>query len=109
MHRNWWSIACPTCGIVHPGADGNDGRAFFNDSSPTVSRQVRRNVKEKDGGELGEYLRLRERDRVEGEWALERLLEEPAARLGEYLELFHVRLHSHDGAVVYVAHGGLCL
>ncbi|KAI0710995.1 hypothetical protein C8Q76DRAFT_624472 [Earliella scabrosa] len=48
---------------------------------------------EKDGGELGEYLRMKERERVEGEWALEKLFEEAAARLHHYLEVFQVCVH----------------
>ena len=47
---------------------------------------------EKDRGELGEYLRMRERDRVEGEWTLDRLLEEPVARIAKYIEVYQVRL-----------------
>ncbi|KAI0755830.1 Dbl homology domain-containing protein [Fomes fomentarius] len=43
---------------------------------------------EKDGGELGEYLRMRDKESVQGEWALEQLLEQPAARLRQYLDMF---------------------
>lgn len=45
---------------------------------------------EKDGGELGEYLRMRDKESVQGEWALEQLLEQPAARLRQYLDMFQV-------------------
>ncbi|KAH9847095.1 hypothetical protein C2E23DRAFT_742526 [Lenzites betulinus] len=47
---------------------------------------------ERDGGEFSEYLRMKERDRAEGEWSLEKLLEEPGARLRGYLGLFQVRV-----------------
>ncbi|KAI0665595.1 Dbl homology domain-containing protein, partial [Trametes maxima] len=45
---------------------------------------------EQDGGEFGEYLRMREREREEGSWSLERLFEEPAVRLRGYLDIFQV-------------------
>ncbi|KAI0821729.1 Dbl homology domain-containing protein, partial [Trametes gibbosa] len=46
---------------------------------------------ERDEGEFGEYLRMKERERGEGEWSLERMLEEPVTRLSGYLDLFQVR------------------
>ncbi|KAI0327448.1 hypothetical protein GY45DRAFT_1219880, partial [Cubamyces sp. BRFM 1775] len=46
---------------------------------------------EQDGGEFGEYLRLKERERDQGSWSLEKLLEEPAVRLRHYLDVFQVR------------------
>ncbi|KAI0660284.1 hypothetical protein C8Q70DRAFT_85619 [Cubamyces menziesii] len=47
---------------------------------------------EQDEGEFGEYLRLKEQEREQCSWSLERLLEEPAMRLKHYLDTFQ-RLH----------------
>ncbi|KAI8995245.1 Dbl homology domain-containing protein, partial [Trametes punicea] len=49
---------------------------------------------EQDHGEFGEYLRLKERDREEGHWSLDRLLQEPAERLRSYIDVFQVRCSS---------------
>ncbi|KAI0370649.1 hypothetical protein BV20DRAFT_943560 [Pilatotrama ljubarskyi] len=46
---------------------------------------------EQDAGEFGEYLRMRESARSEEVWSLNRLFEEPAARLRSYLDVFLVR------------------
>ncbi|KAI0631530.1 Dbl homology domain-containing protein, partial [Trametes polyzona] len=46
---------------------------------------------QQDPGEFGEYLRMKERERAEGEWSLDKLFDEPAARLRGYLETFQVR------------------
>ncbi|KAI0702394.1 Dbl homology domain-containing protein [Cerioporus squamosus] len=56
-------------------------------------REILRWHAEKDRGELGEYLRMRERERVDGEWALDKLLEEPVVRLHKHLECYQVRPH----------------
>ncbi|KAH9895851.1 hypothetical protein C8Q73DRAFT_454762 [Cubamyces lactineus] len=47
---------------------------------------------EQDEGEFGEYLRLKEQERTQGSWSLDKLLEEPAVRLKCYLDAFQ-RLH----------------
>ncbi|TFK94514.1 Dbl homology domain-containing protein, partial [Polyporus arcularius HHB13444] len=56
-------------------------------------REILRLHAEKDRGELGEYLRMRERERVDGEWGLNKLLEEPVARLDKHLDSYQVRSH----------------
>ncbi|KAI0739440.1 hypothetical protein C8Q80DRAFT_1198706 [Daedaleopsis nitida] len=53
-----------------------------------AARETLRWHQEKDGGELGEYLRMKERERGAGEWGLVTLLEEPATRLRRYVEMF---------------------
>ncbi len=46
---------------------------------------------EQDGGEFGEYLRMAERERADDEWPLQKLFNEPYARLRSYLDVFQVR------------------